>query len=82
MTPSNFAKPEIEFKKLDDLPGKGKGKAHTAKEIMHAMKVLHQMIHAQARAYGGKDSKLLPAGIAENERPTFKTFIRLCNEAE
>lgn len=32
---------------------------------MAAMKVLHKMIHAQAKAYGGKNSKLLPAGIAE-----------------
>jgi len=78
-TPSNFAAPEIKFKKLDDLPGKGKGKPHTAAEIMHAMKILHRMIHAQAEKYGGKDSKLLPAGIAE-EAPTFKTFLKLCNQ--
>lgn len=64
-TPSDFAKPEFEFNKLDDLPNKGKGKPHTADAIMKAMAVLHKMIHAQAKHYGGKDSKLLPAGIAE-----------------
>ena len=64
-SPSNFAEPEIKFNKLDDLPGKGLGKPHTPDQIMAAMKVLHKMIHAQARAYGGKNSKLLPAGIAE-----------------
>lgn len=62
MTPSDFAKPELEFNKLDDLP---KGKPHTAADIMKAMAVLHKMIHAQAAHYGGKNSKLLPAGIAE-----------------
>lgn len=63
--PFDFAAPEVEFKKLDDLPGKGKGKPNTAADIMKAMAVLHKMIHAQAAAYGGKNSKLLPAGIAE-----------------
>lgn len=62
-SPSDFAKSEIKFNKIDDLP-KG-GKAATADQIMHAMRVLHKMIHAQAHAYGGKNSKLLPAGIAE-----------------
>lgn len=64
-SPSNFAAPEVKFNKLDDLPGKGKGKAYSPAEIMKAMKVLHKMIHAQAKAYGGKHSKLLAAGIAE-----------------
>ncbi len=64
-SPSDFAPPEIEFNKLDDLPNKGKGKPHTAADIMKAMAVLHKMIHAQAKHYGGKESKLLPAGIAE-----------------
>jgi len=80
-TPSDFAAPEIEFKKLDDLPGKGKGKPYTADEIMRAMKVLHKMIHAQAKHYGGKNSKLLQAGIAE-EAPTFKTFLKICEDAQ
>jgi hypothetical protein len=64
-SPSDFAPAEIEFNKLDDLPNKGNGKPHTAAEIMKAMKVLHQMVHKQAEKYGGKDSKLLAAGIAE-----------------
>lgn len=64
-SPSNFAKSEIKFDKLDDLPNKGKGKPHTSDEVMKAMAVLHKMIHAQAQHYGGKESKLLPAGIAE-----------------
>lgn len=64
-TPSDFAEQPVKFKKLDDLPGKGFGKPHTAAEVMAAMKVLHQMIHAQAKAYGGKNSKLVPAGITE-----------------
>jgi hypothetical protein len=62
MTPSDFAKPEVEFNKLDDLP---KGRPNTAAEVMKAMAVLHKMIHAQAKHYGGKNSRLLPAGIAE-----------------
>lgn len=65
MSPSDFAKPEIKFKKLDDLPNKGKGPAYSPSDIMTAMKALHKMIHAQAAAYGGPHSKLLPAGIAE-----------------
>jgi hypothetical protein len=73
---SKFAKPEIEFKKLDDLPGKGFGKPHTAAAVMAAMKVLHKMLHAQAAAYGGEDSKLLAAGIAEGL--SFKSFLKLC----
>lgn len=64
-SPSDFAKPEIKFKKLDDLPNKGKGPAYSPSDIMIAMKALHKMIHAQAAAYGGPHSKLLPAGIAE-----------------
>lgn len=61
-TPSDFAKSDIKFDKIDDLP---KGKVATADQIMAAMRVLNKMIHAQAKAYGGKNSKLLPAGIAE-----------------
>lgn len=61
-SPSNWALSTIKFKKLDDLP---KGKPHTSDAIMAAMRVLHRMIHAQAIAYGGKKSKLLPVGIAE-----------------
>lgn len=61
-TPSDWAPAEVEFDKLDDLP---KGKPNTNDQIMNAMRVLHRMIHAQAKAYGGKKSKLLPVGIAE-----------------
>lgn len=61
-TPSDWAAAEIEFKKLDDLP---KGKPNTGDQVMAAMRALHKMIHAQAKAYGGKNSKLLPVGIAE-----------------
>lgn len=64
-SPSDFAPTEIKFKKLDDLPKNGK--AYTPAEIMAAMKVLHKMVHAQADAYGGKRSKLLPVGIAESD---------------
>ncbi len=80
-SPSNFAKPEIKFDKLDDLPNKGFGKPHSVEAVMKAMRVLHKMIHQQAEHYGGKDSKLLPAGIAE-DAPTFKTFLKLCDAAE
>jgi hypothetical protein len=61
-TPSDWAPSEVEFKKLDDLP---KGKPNTGDAVMAAMRALHKMIHAQAKAYGGKNSKLLPVGIAE-----------------
>ncbi len=64
-SPSNFSKPEIKFDKLDDLPNKGKGKPYTAAEIMKDMKVLNHMLHKQAEHYGGEDTKLLQAGIAE-----------------
>lgn len=69
---SKWADPEINFHKLDDLP---KGKPHTPDAVLKAMKALHAMVHAQARAYGGKNSKLLPVGIAE--APTFKTYLKL-----
>jgi uncharacterized tellurite resistance protein B-like protein len=61
-TPSDWAPTEVEFKKLDDLP---KGKPNTGDAVMAAMRALFKMIHAQSHAYGGKNSKLLPAGIAE-----------------
>jgi len=64
-SPSRFAKPEIKVNKLDDLPNKGKGKPYTPDEIMKAMRDLYKLVHAQAKAYGGKNSKLLQAGIAE-----------------
>lgn len=79
MSPSEFAPPEPEFaeyKKLDDLPKNGK--VHTAAEIMKAMAVLHRMVHAQAKAYGGKNSRLLAAGIAEN--CSFKTFLKVIDD--
>lgn len=78
MTPSDFQPPVIQFKKLDDLPP---GRPNTSDEVMRAMTVLHKMLHAQSEAYGGKDSKLLAAGIAE-AAPTFKTFLRLCEAQE
>ena len=74
---SKWAPAEIDFKKLDDLP---KGKPHTPDAVIKAMKALHQMIHAQAKAYGGKDSKLLPVGIAE-DAPTFKAYLKLLEKA-
>lgn len=74
-SPSDFAKSEILFKLLDDLP---KGKPYTHDEIMDAMKILFKMVHAQSDAYGGKNSKLLPAGIAE--RITFKQYLSLLSE--
>lgn len=61
-TPSDWAEPEIDFKRLDDLPP---GAPHTQAAIMDAMRMLHKLVHAQAKAYGGKNSKLLQAGIAE-----------------
>ena len=61
-TPSDWATTTIKFKKLDDLP---KGKPNTGEQIMAAMRTLHKMVAAQAKAYGGKNSKLLPVGIAE-----------------
>jgi hypothetical protein len=61
-TPSDWAPAVVKFDKLDDLP---KGKPNTGDQIMAAMRALHKMIHAQAHAYGGKNSKLLPVGIAE-----------------
>lgn len=76
-SPSNWAPAEIEFHKLDALPKK----PHDKKTIQQAMKVLHRMVHKQAEKYGGNDSKLLPAGIAEGA-PTFKTFIRICSALE
>ena len=48
---------------LDDLP---KGRPHTYAEIMTAMTVLHKMLIAQSHAYGGKNSRYIPAGIAES----------------
>lgn len=81
-SPSDFAAPEIEFKKLDDLPGKGLGKAYTPDQIMAAMKVLHKMIHAQAKAYGGKNSKLLAAGIAEGSLLQTVTSAKLTDVVE
>jgi len=75
-SPSDFAPAEIKFDKLDDLPNKGKGKPHTAAEIMKAMKVLHQMVHKQAEKYGGKDSKLL---AADSTRATTRSPIWRAN---
>lgn len=79
--PFDFSKSKIKFKKLDDLPNKGKGKPYTPDQIMKAMAVLHKMIHKQAEYYGGEDSKLLPAGIAE-EAPSFKQFLVIYEDAQ
>jgi hypothetical protein len=62
-SPSNWTKTPVKFHRLNDLP---KGKPNTAAEVMVAMQALHKMVAAQAKAYGGKDSKLLKVGIAEN----------------
>jgi hypothetical protein len=58
---SFWAKAEIDFDKLDDMPKK----PYTPEDIMAALKILNKMVHLQAHAYGGKESKLLPVGIAE-----------------
>jgi hypothetical protein len=73
---SKWAPAVVKFKKLDDLP---KGSPNTPADVMKAMKALHAMVHAQAKAYGGKHSKLLPVGIAE--APTFRTYLKLLDEA-
>lgn len=73
---SRWAAPVISFKKLDDLP---KNRPYTQVDVLKAMSALHKMVAAQAKAYGGKHSKLLPVGIAE--APTFKTYLRLLDEA-
>lgn len=51
-----------EFKKLDDLP---KGRPNTYDEVMKAMSELHKLVMKQAAAYGGKNSKYLPAHVVE-----------------
>lgn len=48
--------------KLDDLP---KGKPHSYEDVMKAMAVLHKLVLKQAAAYGGKNSKYLPAHVVE-----------------
>ena len=58
---SFWAKAEIDFDKLDDMSKK----PYTPEDIMAALKILNKMVHLQAHAYGGKNSKLLPVGIAE-----------------
>ncbi len=47
--------------KLDDLPKK----PHTYDEVMKAMGVLHKLILKQSHAYGGKNSKYIPAQVVE-----------------
>lgn len=49
------------MKKLDDLPKK----PHTYDEVMKAMGVLHKLILKQSHAYGGKNSKYIPAQVVE-----------------
>ena len=49
------------MKKLDDLPKI----PHTYDEVMKAMGVLHKLILKQSHAYGGKNSKYIPAQVVE-----------------
>lgn len=80
MSPFSFTPPKAEFKsfkKLNDLPGPNE-KIHSADDVMAAMKVLYQMVHAQSEAYGGENSKLYAAGIAET--CSFKTFLNICED--
>lgn len=71
-SPSDWAKPVVKFKKLDDLP---KGKPSTGDQVMAAMRALFKMVHLQSDMYGGKNSKLLPVGIAEQS--LLKSFQQL-----
>lgn len=71
-TPSDWAKPVVKFKKLDDLP---KGDPSTGEQVMNAMRALFKMVSKQSDMYGGKNSKLLPVGIAENS--LLKSFQNL-----
>lgn len=52
----------LNFKKLDDLP---KGRPNSYEEVMKAMSVLHKLLLKQSEAYGGKNSKYLPAQVVE-----------------
>lgn len=70
---SKFAAPAVKFKKLKA------GKLNTQDNVLAAMKTLHAMAQAQAKAYGGKHSKLLPVGITE--APTFRTYLKLLERA-
>ncbi len=49
------------MKKLDISPEK----PHTAEDVMKAMTILHKLILKQAAAYGGKNSKYIPAHVVE-----------------
>lgn len=51
-----------DFKKLDDLP---KGRPNSYEEVMKAMSVLHKLLLKQSEAYGGKNSKYIPAQVVE-----------------
>lgn len=50
------------FKKLDDLP---KGEPHSYEDVMKAMAELHKLVLKQSEAYGGKNSKYIPAQVLE-----------------
>lgn len=50
------------MKKLDDLPT---GKPHSYEDVMKAMAELHKLVLKQSAAYGGKNSKYLPAHVVE-----------------
>ena len=67
------------FKKLDDLP---KGKPNSYEDVMKAMAVLFKMVTRQSHAYGGKNSKLLPAGIAETSLLRSVTSTELHEDEE
>lgn len=71
-TPSDWAKPVVKFKKLDDLP---KGAPSTGDQVMAAMRMLFKMVTKQSDMYGGKNSKLLPVGITETS--LLKSFQNL-----
>lgn len=49
------------MKKLDATPEK----PHTAADVMKAMTALHKLVLKQAAAYGGKNSKYIPAHVLE-----------------
>lgn len=50
-----------DFNKLDDLPEK----PHSYEDVMKALAVLHKLVLKQAAAYGGKNSKYIPAHVVE-----------------
>lgn len=49
--------------KLDDMPAT----PHSYDDVMKAMSLLHKLVLKQAAAYGGKNSKYIPAQVVEGE---------------